>query len=183
MADDYRTNPPAGAPPGIRNNNPGNITTGTGNWQGMTGNDGHFLIFADMSWGVRAIGISLTNMINKGYDTITTLISQWSATDQAAYIANVAAATSIDPGTQLGTDPDTIQSLIQAIVNQENGQYASYVTADDIAAGMSLISGNGLVTAVQSVAVQAVNDPTTAALYIGAAVVGFFVLRWVFKKK
>lgn len=181
MASDYRTNPPAGAPPGIRNNNPGNIKTGD-NWQGMVGNDGTFIIFADMGWGVRAIGTSLVNMINKGYNTITLLISEWSATDQAAYIANVAAATTIDPNDQLGTDPDTIQSLIQAIVNQENGIYAQYVTAADIQAGMGLM-GSGLLSAVQSVAVQAANDPSTAALYLGAAVVGFIIIRWLWKKK
>ena len=182
MADDYRTNPPAGAPPGIRNNNPGNIAIGD-NWQGMTGNDGTFLIFADMSWGTRAIIISLTNMINQGYDTITTLISKWSATDQAAYITNVAAATSIDPDTQLGTDPDTIASIMQAIINQENGSFAQYVTAADIAAGWALVNSNVISTAVQSVAVQAADSPLTVALGIGAAVIGFFIIRWVARKK
>jgi hypothetical protein len=181
MADDYRTNPPAGAPPGIRNNNPGNIKVGD-NWQGMTGNDGTFIIFADMGWGVRALGTALVNMINKGANTITLLITQWSATDQAAYIANVAAATTIDPNDQLGTDPDTIQSLIQAIVAQENGQYAQYVTPADLAAGMSLM-GSGLLSVVQSVAVQAANDPTTAILYVAAAVGGFLVIRYLLKKK
>ena len=182
MADDYRTNPPAGAPPGIRNNNPGNIAIGD-NWQGMTGNNGTFIIFADMSWGIRAMGIAITNMINQGYDTITSLISQWSATDQVAYIANVSAATTIDPNTQLGTDPDTLQSLMQAIVNQENGTYAQYVTAADMAAGMALISSGTLITAVQSVAVQAVNDPTTAIAYLIAAIGGFFLVRYIYRKK
>jgi hypothetical protein len=182
MADDYRNSTIPGLTRGIRNNNPGNIAIGD-NWQGMTGNDGTFLIFADMSWGIRAIGVSLMNMINKGYDTITTLISEWSTTDQAAYIANVAAYTTIDPNAQLGTDPDTIQSLIQAIVNQENGDYAQYVTAADMTAGMSLIASPTLVTAVQSVAVQASNDPTTAIPYLVAAVVGFFFVKWVVRKK
>jgi hypothetical protein len=149
----------------------------------MVGNDGTFVIFADMSWGIRAIGISLTNMINQGYNTISTLIPEWSATDQAAYIANVAAYTTIDPNTQLGTDADTIGSLIQAIVNQENGDYAQYVTAADMAAGMALLNSNIITTAVQSVAVQAVNDPSTAMLYGIAALAGFFIIRWIAKKK
>jgi hypothetical protein len=182
MANDYRNSTIPGLTRGIRNNNPGNITIGD-SWQGKVGNDGTFLIFADMSCGIRAIGISLTNMINQGYDTITTLISQWSATDQAAYIANVAASTTIDPNTQLGTDPDTIESLIQAIVNQENGTYAQYVTADDMAAGMGLINSNIISTAVQSVTAQAVNDPTTAILYGVSALAAFFIIRWFAKKK
>jgi hypothetical protein len=182
MADDYRNSTIPGLTRGIRNNNPGNIAV-KDNWQGMVGNDGTFIIFADMSWGVRAIGISLVNMINQGYDTIGTLIPQWSATDQAAYIANVAAATTIDPTTQLGTDPDTIASLIQAIIAQENGSFAQYVTADDLAAGMALINSGQLVTVVQSVAAQAANDPTTAIMYGIAAVASFLVLRWILRKK
>jgi hypothetical protein len=182
MANDYRNSSIVGLDRGIRNNNPGNIAV-KDNWQGMVGNDGTFIIFADMSWGVRAIGKSLINMIGEGYDTIATLIPQWSATDQAAYVANVAASTSIDPGTQLGTDPDTIQSLIQAIINQENGDQAQYVTADDMAAGMALINSNFVSTVVQSVTAQAVNDPTTAIMYGVGAVAGFLILRYIFKKK
>jgi hypothetical protein len=182
MANDYRNSTIPGLTRGIRNNNPGNIAV-KDNWQGMVGNDGTFIIFADMSWGIRAIGISLINMIGKGYDTIATLIPQWSATDQAAYVANVAAYTTIDPNAQLGTDPDTIQSIIQAIVNQENGDFAQYVTADDMAAGMGLINSGTLVSAVQSVAVQASNDPTTAIPYLAIAVGGFLFLRWILRKK
>jgi hypothetical protein len=167
---------------GIRNNNPGNIAV-KDSWKGMVGNDGTFIIFADMSWGIRAIGISLINMIGKGYNTIETLIPQWSATDQAAYVANVSAYTTIDRNAELGTDSDTIQSLIQAIVNQENGEFAQYVTADDMAAGMALINTNPVSTIVQSVAAQAVNDPSTAILYGAAALTVFFVLRFILKKK
>lgn len=182
MADDYRNSTIPGLTRGIRNNNPGNITIGD-NWQGMVGNDGTFLIFADMSWGIRAIGIALTNMISQGYDTITTLISKWSATDQTAYIANVSAYTTIDPNAQLGTDADTIQSLIQAIVNQENGDYAQYVTADDMAAGMALINSGSLATVMQSVAVQAGSDPTTLIPYTIMALGAFLLVRYIWKKK
>jgi len=52
-----------------------------------------------------------------------------------------------------------------------------------MAAGIALISSGTLVTAVQSVAVQAANDPTTAIPYVAAAVIGFFVIRWIMKKK
>lgn len=169
MANDYRDRPDL--PRGIRNNNPGNIKVGD-NWQGMVGNDGTFIIFADMAWGTRALGTAVANMINKGYDTIATLIPQWSATDQAAYVANVAAYTGLDPNLQLGTDSDTIASLIRAIANQENGQPISveYVTDQDIAAGIALINSNIVSTALQSVAVQAANDPTSTALIVAVAI-------------
>ena len=174
MADDYRNQP--SLPRGIRNNNPGNITIGD-SWQGMVGNDGTFLIFADMGWGIRALGTSLINMINQGYNTITTLISQWSATDQAAYIANVSAYTGLDPNEVLGTDNDTIQSLIVAIAQQENGAAIAtqYVTAADLAAGMSLINSNLISIAAQSVAVQVANDPSIAVF----TVAGIAAIIWI----
>lgn len=179
MPNDYRNQPNLDR--GIRNNNPGNITIGD-NWQGMVGNDGTFLIFADMGWGVRAIGKSLINMIGKGYNTIATLIPQWSLTDQAAYISNVSAATGLDPNEQLGTDSDTIQGLIQAIIQQENGAQASYVTSDDIAAGMALIN-NGLSSTVQAIAVQAYNEPTTTFMYVALIALGAFVITKAVQRK
>lgn len=175
MADDYRGQ--ASLPRGIRNNNPGNIKVGD-NWQGMASNDGTFIIFADMSWGVRAIGTSLVNMIQKGYDTIDTLIRQWSATDQDAYVANVSAATGIDPSTQLGTDSDTITSLIQAIVDQENGTGASYVTAEDIAEGVQKIN-SPFFTMAQAVVVDAANQPIP---YLIGGIVLFFGI-YLFSRK
>lgn len=181
MADDYRNQP--SLPRGIRNNNPGNITIGD-SWQGMVGNDGTFLIFADISWGIRALGTSVINMINKGYNTISLLIPQWSATDQAAYIANVSAYTGLDPNEVLGTDNDTIQGLIIAIANQENGQsiVTQYVTAADLAAGMSLINSNLLSTAAQSVAVQVANDPSTAVLVVAAVGAIIWIIASLRKK-
>jgi hypothetical protein len=175
MADDYRNQP--SLPRGMRNNNPGNITIGD-NWQGMVGNDGTFLIFADMSWGIRALGTSLINMINKGYNTIQTLIPQWSATDQAAYIANVSAYTGLDPAEQLGTDNDTISGLIIAISNQENGQAITtqYLTAADLSAGLNLINSNLISTAAQSVAVQVANDPSMAVFTVAAALAVIWII-------
>lgn len=181
MADDYRGQP--NLPRGIRNNNPGNIKADGTNWQGMVGSDGTFIIFADMSWGIRALGTALANMINKGYDTIGTLIPQWSATDQAAYVRNVSAYTGLDPSTQLGTDADTIQGLIIAIVNQENGAAASYVTPQDIAEGMSKIN-NSLVTAIQSAVVQVTSgDPSNVMFYIALAIGGVFLISYLVNRK
>lgn len=156
MSNDYRGQ--ANLPRGIRNNNPGNINSADA-WQGKVGNDPQgFVIFSDMSWGVRAILKSLANMINGGNDTIATLIPTWSLTDQAAYVQNVSAFTGIDPNTQLGTDPDTLGSIMQAIINQENGTSAGDVTAQDISDGWSKYNGT-ITTAVQAVAVDAISNP------------------------
>src|ERR1700729_2714164 len=84
-------------PRGIRNNNPGNIKYDGTQWQGLTGQDGTadspgFNIFKDMGWGTRAIATSLVNMINKGEDTITALISAWAPSTEnntTAYIDSV----------------------------------------------------------------------------------------------
>ena len=160
-------------PRGIRNNNLGNIKPGDP-WQGAVGDDGTFLIFADMSWGVRAIAQSLINMINKKHlDTIATLIPAWSATDQAAYVANVAAFTTIDPNAQLGTDPDTIGSIVQAIINQENGAGAQFVTPDDISEGMAKVQSGlltSLTTAAQAAVIEVQTNPIPYAIGAGVLV-------------
>lgn len=180
MASDYRNSTIPGLTRGIRNNNPGNIKA-KDSWQGMVGQDaGGFIIFSDMSWGTRAIGQSLINMINKGTATIATLIPEWSATDQAAYITNVSSDIGIDQDAQLGTDPTTIAGLIRAISNQENGDQLSYqyVLDSDIQEGISKIN-SGLLTAIQAVAIDAGNNPWPYTL--GAIVV--ITAVWYFTKR
>lgn len=162
-------------PVGIRNNNPGNIAIGD-NWMGMVGNDGRFVIFTDMSWGIRAMAKSLKNMIGRGLDTIDTLIRQWSATDQDAYVTNVSQRTGIPADTQLGTDDDTIASLMRAIIVQENGaDYSSLVTDQDIADGMALANG-GVSTLAQAAVVQAQSDPVGTGIIAVGAILLLFAL-------
>src|ERR1700743_661562 len=102
-------------PRGIRNNNPGNIRAGIA-WQGAVGSDPDFVIFADDTWGLRALAKDLMTKITKdGLDTINAIITQYapaSENNTAAYIAAVAADSGIDANTQLGTDTDTIASLV-----------------------------------------------------------------------
>lgn len=192
MANDYRSQ--TTLPRGIRNNNPGNIRYDGTRWQGRAGQDGTtdspgFVIFADMAWGSRALGLALTNMINKGADTINTLISDWappSENDTAAYIASVSSDTGLDAGTQLGTDPDTIASLIRAIANHENGNSisAQYLADTDIAAGMSLM-GNPVVSAVQAAVTYVQVDPLSALgwLAAGSVLIYFFTNALKSRKK
>ncbi len=153
-------------PRGIRDNNPGNIKTGD-NWQGMTGVDGPFIVFADTTWGLRAIARALTTMIGKGYNTIETLIPQWSATDQQAYVNNVSAGTGIPPNDPLTPDPTTLHDLIREIVNQENGQSASlnYVSDQDIDQGIAMASSS-LATIPQAAIIYATANPAQALMIL-----------------
>ncbi len=175
MANDYRSR--SDLPRGIRNNNPGNIKDDGTTWQGMAGSDGLFVIFADMSWGTRAMGTALTNMIRKGYNTVGTLIPQWSATDQAAYVANVAGRMGISPGDTLTTDVPTLSALMRAMITQENGDAGAYVTDDDIAEGIAKMN-NTLLSILQAGVSAAQENPTSAAtVLIGAAVLFYLLFR------
>lgn len=168
---------------GIRNNNPGNIKSDGTQWQGLTGSDGTFCIFADMGWGTRALGLNLTNQINKdGLNTITTLISTYAPPTEnntAAYITSVSSDTGIDPNATLTADPATLALLIRAIANHENGDQASatYLTDADIQAGLSLLNG----TVASLIAAAPVYFQANPAEAISILVGGAFVLWMLFK--
>lgn len=156
---DLRTN--TSLPRGLRDNNPGDLQPPpSGTWAGTVGMDGPFVIFSDTTWGLRALARDLiTNIGTEGYDTITTLITKFappSENDTAAYISAVSADTSIDPNDQLGTDQDTITSLMRAIVNHELGDASSqqYVPDADIATGYSMAISTAAV--IQGAAITAV---------------------------
>jgi hypothetical protein len=143
-------------PRGIRNNNPGNIKTGI-TWQGAIGDDGTFVIFQDVTWGIRALATDLGNKINKGENTITAIISVYappSENQTGAYIAAVSADSGIDANTPLTMDQATLHSLIRAIINHENGAAASveYISDADIDQGIGLMN-SGLLSLFQAAGV------------------------------
>jgi hypothetical protein len=119
---------------GLRNNNPGNILLNPANdWQGQLDQaqaeaagmtwDGTFAQFDTMQDGLRALMITLSNYVKRDgiAPTVNDLISNWSATDQATYIANVAASLGVDPNDTLTMNASTLVGLAQAITMQENG--------------------------------------------------------------
>lgn len=168
-------------PLGLRNNNPGNIRPGEA-WQGMTGTNGGFVVFQDITWGTRALATDLANKItNDGLTTITAIINVYappSENDTQAYINAVSADTGIDANAQLGLDTGTLHSLIRAIMNHENGDAASALVTDaDIDQGISMMSGS--LQQLFSAATIAVENPTTPGglLVIG----GLAVLLWALK--
>lgn len=118
-------------PRGIRNNNPGNIERTTIQWQGsMTPAqvaaagltwDQVYEQFTDPSHGVRAIGHVLLAKAARGLSSVDAIIRDYSATDQDAYVADVAAALGVQP--QDTIDVSTrLPDLALAIIQQENGQ-------------------------------------------------------------
>jgi hypothetical protein len=182
MASDYRNDTTDNLPRGIRNNNPGNIRDDGTAWQGKAGADGDgFLIFTDMSWGTRALGKDLLSKIQKGENTIASIIAVYAPTsdnnDVAAYVEAVSADTGIDATTVLGTDPTTLASLIRAFANHENGSGPSeqYISDQDIADGISLIN-NPVLSSVQAAVVLGQQNPLQALFLV--AVAGFLLYEF-----
>lgn len=176
---DFRQDPDAQAYRGIRNNNPGNIKTGIA-WQGAVGDDGTFIIFADDTWGLRAMAKDLTTKINTdGLDTIAQIIAVYAPpaeNDTAGYIAAVASDTGLDADGILQADPDTLAALIRAIANHENGDAGSGLISDaDIAAGIQMAADPS--TVFNAAVVAAAAYPTqTVLLLAGGILVAWLLL-------
>lgn len=137
-----------GYPLGFRNNNPGNIRPGD-NWQGATGTNAGFVVFQDMSFGIRALGTDLRTKIDRGYDTISAIIYRYappSENDTGAYIESVSDDTGVPPSAKLTADRATLHKLVRAIINHENGNsYSALLTDADIKEGLDKMSGGGMV--------------------------------------
>jgi hypothetical protein len=118
-------------PRGIRNNNPGNIVRSAIVWQGQLTPDqvaakgwtwdDTYVQFDDPSNGVRAIGHVLLSKSQRGLNTVDAIISDYSTTDVAAYIANVSAALGVGPDDVVDVGSD-LPTFATAIIQQENGQ-------------------------------------------------------------
>lgn len=135
----------AGYPLGLRNNNPGNLRTGD-NWQGMIGSNQGFVVFSDISWGIRALAIDLFGDITKdGADTIRKLITAYAPpteNDTNAYIEAVVDYTGLSADHVLTADGVTLRRLIRAIMNVELGSnYSALISNEDIDEGISKMPG------------------------------------------
>lgn len=130
---------------GIRNNNPGNIRVSKDQWEGMTGDDGAFVIFDTPDSGVRALAKNLMSYGRQGYDSIEKIINRWAPpneNDTQSYISSVVAATGI-PATQSIdlTNPDVLASLSEAIGYHETGsRYNPEVYQQGVARALNGIS-------------------------------------------
>lgn len=117
-------------PRGIRNNNPGNIDRTAEKWQGMAADqssDSRFVVFSAPVWGLRALAKVLLSYQRKhGLRTPAAIIGRWAPpveNDTGAYARQVAKALGVGVGDQINLQqPETLQRLLPAIVQHENGQ-------------------------------------------------------------
>ncbi|MCJ8600978.1 hypothetical protein MWH03_00085 [Klebsiella pneumoniae] len=120
-------------PRGIRNNNPGNLDSGSP-WQGLTtGSDPRFCTFLDPAFGIRALAVTLITYHDKRkanngtkIDTITEIIERWAPpqeNDTKAYIKFVSKMTGIGADEALNLhDYNTLRPIVEAIIRHENGK-------------------------------------------------------------
>lgn len=127
-------------PRGIRNNNPGNIRKGE-RWQGAAGDDGAFVKFSSMAFGLRALMRLVDTHIGRGHNTTRKLISVWAPpmeNQTAIYIAYVAKLLGYGPDAVLPKSKQLLFRLASAISRKENGaQYAP--KAADLEAAYQLL--------------------------------------------
>lgn len=117
-------------PRGIRNNNPGNIDRTAEKWQGMAADqssDSRFVVFSAPVWGLRALAKVLLSYQRKhGLRTPAAIIGRWAPpveNDTGAYARQVAKALGVGVGDQINLQqPETLQRILPAIVQHENGQ-------------------------------------------------------------
>lgn len=134
-------------PRGIRNNNPGNLIIIGSSWAGKVpvaqNTDGHFEQFTYIEYGIRAMAYDIIGDIQKGKNTLTSLISEYapaSENNTSAYIASVAQQTGISAVEPIPLSYDMLVKIISAKIRVENGAIASqYITDDDIKAGIDLL--------------------------------------------
>lgn len=111
---------------GERNNNPGNLRWNANiNWQGQTGHDpGGYAMFDTPENGLRAMMIDVKNKIQRGLNTLNTLIPVYAPPSDnnptGSYIANVSRWTGLGPDDVL--DMNNVQAISTAMINMENGR-------------------------------------------------------------
>lgn len=117
---------PAGAPRGIRNNNPTNITGGGLPWLGQVGMDGPYVVYGSALYGLRAAFRTLGNYhLLHGVSTINQIANRWApapVNNPITYAANVASYSGISGTAPLDFgDEDQMTRLVRAMTGAENG--------------------------------------------------------------
>ncbi len=132
---------------GNRNNNPGNIRHGGGNWYGLSAKqtDADFVQFDNVRWGLRAVARNLQTYARRKagdgtpIDTLAEAITRWAPTfenDTPAYIAFVSKETGFLPDDIVDlTDPATLRAMTAAIVKKET---SAVFTPDEIEGAVAL---------------------------------------------
>lgn len=143
---------------GLRNNNPGNLVLTNIAWQGKIAQsqntDDHnpstgkpwFEQFTQLRWGIRAMMKDIINDINKGTNTLRSLINEYAPpheNDTANYVSFVSGLTGIAPDVQIQLSKPVLQSIIRAKLVMENGWSNSDLVSDkDIADAFEILGIN-----------------------------------------
>lgn len=114
-------------PRGVRNNNPGNLVRTGIKWKGKITHptDPTYEQFITPQMGIRAMALDLLNDYNnKGKFTITSLISEWSQTNQQSYINFVAERLGVRANAVFNVNSKAnLMNLVNAIIHFENSGY------------------------------------------------------------
>ncbi len=177
---DFRNNEAASGSKGLRNNNPGNFRTGI-KWQGVVGDDGTgFLVFSDITYGLRAMALNLYNdYYIDGITTISGYINKYappSENNSTAYAATVADWVGIGVNDDMDLDAATTEDIIRGQMNVELGEeYSGMVSDADVAQGVAMI-GKFEIDALKTIG-AVVQNPVKSLIIAGviAAGIGLYV--------
>ncbi|MDA8260210.1 MAG: structural protein P5 [Betaproteobacteria bacterium] len=133
---------------GERNCNPGNIERRDGTvWQGQADDqaaDSRFVVFENPVFGIRALAKVLLAYYHKhGLDTVRGIIDRWappSENNTGAYVNHVATVLGVGIDAKIDvTDPETLEVLVRAIIEHENGRcvYADNVVAKGVESALT----------------------------------------------
>jgi hypothetical protein len=118
----------ASAPRGIRNNNPGNLIYTNIKWNGKLpkdqNKDRRFEMFIAPEYGIRAMIKDLKHDIEKGKNTVPTLISEYAPkfeNNTGAYIQTVCKDLKVSQTAKLLPTKNTLRLLVHSISRVENG--------------------------------------------------------------
>lgn len=180
MAKDFSGN--NALPIGLRNNNPGNLRPGLLPWVGQTGSNGGFCKFKDLSFGLRALAVDLSNKITSdGLDTITDIISKYappSENNTLAYINAVSDSTGWDADETINFNSGNLANLMQAVIEHENGAASSQINNADIIEGINLMP-QSIINRVKSFFSD--NPAIATASSIGVLAIVIVILLALFK--
>jgi hypothetical protein len=103
------------APLGLINNNPGNLRDIGIGWDGKIGSNKGFVVFEDVSWGIRAMIINFhTSITIHGNDTLRKYISRYAPpqeNDTEQYIHIVSQKTGINCNDNIQFDFDKLKLI------------------------------------------------------------------------
>ena len=121
--------PSTNIPRGIKNNNPGNIRSGTTVWAGLASaqTDPDFCVFISPEMGLRAMMVLLLSYYHRhGLNTVRSICNRWappSENDTGAYGDNLANFLKVTQDTVLNLDDPLLVSRVAAgICMNENGR-------------------------------------------------------------